>query len=191
MRLALVVLGVLGATAHADELRPDGLPRRAIGVALGMHAFDDGHAEGGGIGATLELAAGTGGRWQVFTEAEVGWDPIKVGDAGHLAAFGVRLDGGIRAQLRTWKKDEVAFDLVVDAIAGVGAIAWRGDGLVRPEVGAGIGWHVRKPDTGFTIRIDTRMVLSPVVAVEDAAAKPGALRDGSALGFQGVFGVSW
>lgn len=194
MRLPVVVLALvvaLGGVARAGDESQRGLPRRAIGVELGMHAFDDGHAEGGGIGAAVELAAGTGGRWQVFTEVEAGWAPLRVGDVGHTAAIGVRLDGGVRALMRTWHKDEVAFDLVVEAIAGVGAIAWHGDGLVRPEVGGGVGWHVRMLDTRFTIRIAMRMVLSPVVAVDAAAMKPGEFRDGSSLGFHGVFGVSW
>jgi hypothetical protein len=176
-------------TAVADEL-----PRRAFGVTLAIFATDDDEVRLGGAGPNVEYARGFG-RWQLFGEGCAAVVGVNLDEAGVSSGLMLRAGAGVRVQLRAWHRDEMEFDLIAEGVAGVAQVIWDDGTLTRPDVGAGLGYHVRPDRSDLTIRILVRMMIGPVgaagVDAAPRATEPEATFGGSRIGLMGVFGADW
>ncbi len=177
----LAVLAALGASAHAD-----------VGASMVVHASTYGGLDEGGAGVMLE-ASRRRGRLEYFGDLGVSVISGKRGTIGLGTGTDTSLLGGVRVIARSFVADEVAFELAIDLFGGLQQLWWSDEDVTRPLLGAGLGWQVRLNEK-TTIRVMTRLYAAPTVSDRDEPICRGACPEQpreAALGFMGMFGVSW
>jgi hypothetical protein len=195
----LPVLTVIAATsaAHAGVESGGATPvaKRSMALSFMGHASKVGGLDEDGMGPHVELALGSG-RWQYFGEFDAAWVSASHG-ALKTDGFLARGGAGVRWLARSFAIEESgAIEMNLEAFTGIERFWWTGGGrLMRPDVGAGVGWQVRffKPHMAF--RIMTRVFFAPDEREAATTVCRGicmtTTTDASTTGIMALLGFQW
>jgi hypothetical protein len=198
--LRTILLLALGAAtpAYADveTSKVRAVPTGSVAIGVAGHAGKLAGLTEGAWGPMLEVALGNG-RWQYLAEGS--YQLVNLGASDGIAGRKLRGGLGVRWLARSFELGtRGAIDMHLEGVAGVSRTELDGmDRVVRPDLGAGVGYQIRAfygrrqaRQAGF--RVSARILFAPPDRESVIAACAGSCPTppvaGASSGFMGVFG---
>jgi hypothetical protein len=183
-----------GVARADDEYEDDDgtfapVPKRSIAFAFGGHGTRIGGKSESGMGASLELALGSG-RWQYFIEGQLHGSTLQDGSVDGIGGRMVSGGAGLRWIARQFRPDSGGgIELFLLSRGGYERF-YLDDGIRRgrPELAFGFGLQGRmykRPRLAF--RLDVRVLLVP----NEDRCRGSCMSASASTGFSTGVGVAW